>query len=187
MRWVIVGPMSAEGPARRFEILRKGLEARASKFFQEPPVGADESGRSVESSSISAGRLLRFGTFLRHQVPSDRAELSQSLSAPPPAWQEASNEQDITPSALAELLGHRFEVAAPEDVLPRIGDAPVILVINRSIITLDRTDEGLTVKRAPGGAATASHDALVRAGGGVVIYNRHHGPGTEDCRMRRPG
>jgi trehalose 6-phosphate synthase len=60
-------------------------------------------------------------------------------------------------------------VATTGEVRERLGETPFILVINRSILTLEATDHGLVVQRPPGGAAAASYDALRRAGGGVVV------------------
>jgi hypothetical protein len=156
-------------PARRFAIFRKSLGGGAGRFFRRSEVGQTESDGSLAVSSFAAGRLLRFWAFLQQSAPTEWSDSSRALTVPPTAWQEAPDQQGLTPTALAELLKDRLEIAAPGDVLTRLGDSPTILVINRSILMLDRTDEGLVAERPPGGAASASYDALVSAGGGIVV------------------
>ena len=85
------------------------------------------------------------------------------------ALEDGRAEQIMTRAALAELLEDRLQVAAMAEVHQKVGDAPLILVINRSILMLDNTDVGLVLQRPPGGAASALYDALRRAGGAIVV------------------
>ena len=113
----------------------------------------------------------------RSRLRSMVSNFRQELAGPPfdvlkpnqRAWEAGFRVEGLTDSGLAELLKPRLEVASLADVRARIGEAPFIVVINRSILTLDTSQDELLIKNPPGGAAGAMYDALRSAGGGVVL------------------
>jgi trehalose 6-phosphate synthase len=108
--------------------------------------------------------------LIRRTGRSSMGELPYMSGAPiEPASIEISSQEGIAEEVLKELLMTQLEVATSSEVRERIGETPVILVINRSILSLEIEGDGLAVLRPPGGAAAASYDALRHAGGGVVV------------------
>ena len=112
-------------------------------------------------------------TRLRNRLQRDQATAADGpfalYSRARPEQEDLTEEESYTRPELAELLSAKLAVIPVGEIRAQVGEKPLILVINRSIFTLDVEEGKLVIRRPPGGAAGALFDALRGEGGGVVV------------------
>ncbi|MDP3704066.1 MAG: trehalose-6-phosphate synthase, partial [Candidatus Omnitrophota bacterium] len=127
--------------------------------------GVDEATRGI---LVGVLRDVLRGIDAIDQSDVSKALGSESSVSEPPAVSGGST-KELSDEELLARIQEQLEVADLASVKARLGEDPLVFVINRSIITLDVTPAGVDLKRPPGGAAASVYDALRRSGGGLVI------------------